>query len=425
MSTEDPSFTSIESVEEALAEIRRLRARIRVLEDELDGVRPAETPTPLAAPDPKAQVGAREPFPARPPGATRRPSADDIALRQLADLRAAIVRLRTERAQASAELFQLARHGVSRPAATPAEAPRTAAPITTAAATSVMPPPAARTQDAGASSRVGHGAPSGVDAPVQGRAAEPPPVEIPQGLYTRPAGERPKDSEIAGPASRTDAHIGDADVHLTTAFPAEALATDSSPALTPTMPPEVPGETPAGAPALPSPEEVGRAPDESGRPWFRPIAAVLVVALVVAGGIWLWRSSRGGLPPPAAAPPPVAATPSAPAMEPAPGAVAPSRPDPSAVGTGGEQTGVKTPALELRTVREVWLRIVVDGDRKVSGLVAPDERFVFDPGSTVTIRAGDAGAVEVVANGEGQGALGADGAVVTRTFDLSQDPASP
>ena len=72
--------------------------------------------------------------------------------------------------------------------------------------------------------------------------------------------------------------------------------------------------------------------------------------------------------------------------------------------------------VELTTVRRVWLRIVVDGQRTVEREIPAGERIPINPQQSVTIRAGDAGAVRVAVNGKDSGPFGTDGFPATRTF---------
>jgi hypothetical protein len=64
----------------------------------------------------------------------------------------------------------------------------------------------------------------------------------------------------------------------------------------------------------------------------------------------------------------------------------------------------------MRTVRSV--RVVVDGDSLLEGERANGFMETFQGEDEVLIRVGDAGAVQLVVNGEDQGALGQSGQVV-------------
>ena len=112
--------------------------------------------------------------------------------------------------------------------------------------------------------------------------------------------------------------------------------------------------------------------------------------------------------------------------EPAP---TPARPVAAAAAPAAQQPGASTPSsspapgaprqgvsAELRTTRPVWVRVTVDGKPVLERELAADQRLPFTAVRTVTIRAGDAGAVRVSLNGADQGTLGPDGQVVTRSF---------
>ncbi len=72
--------------------------------------------------------------------------------------------------------------------------------------------------------------------------------------------------------------------------------------------------------------------------------------------------------------------------------------------------------VELRTVRHVWVRVVVDGEKTIEREIPADERIPINGQNAVVIRAGDAGAVRVAVNGQDQGPFGENGLPATRTF---------
>ena len=72
--------------------------------------------------------------------------------------------------------------------------------------------------------------------------------------------------------------------------------------------------------------------------------------------------------------------------------------------------------IDLTTVRRVWLRVAVDGRIALEREVAAGEQLPFGADRAIVVRAGDAGAVMVRVGGVDQGAIGADGQVVTRAF---------
>lgn len=169
--------------------------------------------------------------------------------------------------------------------------------------------------------------------------------------------------------------------------------------------PVPPAPEPAPAPAP--------APGARRRPAL--IAPLLALVLVGAGAAWwILRPAAPVSPPDAAAavspgqatppatPPAADATPAPGAGEPAP---APAAPPP-------------VPAAELTTTRNVWVRVIVDGERVLERELAADSRIPLTPTRTIVIRTGDAGAVRLTIGGKDQGILGREGQVVTRTFTV-------
>jgi cytoskeletal protein RodZ len=93
---------------------------------------------------------------------------------------------------------------------------------------------------------------------------------------------------------------------------------------------------------------------------------------------------------------------------------------------GRLQEGPASPAaaktertLTLRAKSDCWLRVDVDGTATEFLLKAGTEKSFH--GSRISLTAGNAGGVTVVANGKDLGTLGAPGDVVDRTFDLTKE----
>jgi hypothetical protein len=86
---------------------------------------------------------------------------------------------------------------------------------------------------------------------------------------------------------------------------------------------------------------------------------------------------------------------------------------------------VSVARIEIQTTREVWMRTTVDGEPPVERLVPGGRTLRFDPTQALVLRAGDAGGLRVVVDGEDRGVLGADGQVVTRRYELSPKKARP
>jgi cytoskeletal protein RodZ len=166
--------------------------------------------------------------------------------------------------------------------------------------------------------------------------------------------------------------------------------------------------------------------------WILGGVALLLVALV--GFTYAQRSKQASSAPPVAAASPAADV----AGAPAPGASAPASPPPGALPIAAtapvEGPGLArpnpasaaagfttaTPTLSVRARSNSWMRVVVDGKPAFEGLVPAGSEKTFH-GRVATIRAGNAGGVEVAVNGRDLGTLGAPGSVVERSFPLSQE----
>ena len=73
---------------------------------------------------------------------------------------------------------------------------------------------------------------------------------------------------------------------------------------------------------------------------------------------------------------------------------------------------------ELRALRHVWVRATVDGKRIVERELDAGDRVALN-GRTIVVRAGDAGALRVIIDGQDRGLVGETGIAVTRTYTSS------
>ena len=140
----------------------------------------------------------------------------------------------------------------------------------------------------------------------------------------------------------------------------------------------------------------------------RPLGlAMILVGLAAVGALLTrtWQSARGGSSGSIQATPVVRQNPQ-PASSPQPAAPA----------------EVAPPRSEILAVRRVWVRIVVDGVKTTERELQAGERVPLPPGNAASIRAGNAGALQVTINGEDRGLLGAEGEVVTRTLRIPAPP---
>lgn len=159
------------------------------------------------------------------------------------------------------------------------------------------------------------------------------------------------------------------------------------------------------------------APPPSTQPHGRrkplPMAGILAGgAIAVAAGVLLTRAWRVNPSEPAPNSPATIQTP-APAGSGAASEATPAASDDQTVPVGA--------LTELIAVRDVWVRATVDGARVVERELEAGARVPLR-GRTIVIRAGNAGAVRIVIDGQDRGTLGADGVVVTRTFTASTGP---
>jgi len=159
----------------------------------------------------------------------------------------------------------------------------------------------------------------------------------------------------------------------------------------------------------PSPLEISSA--SSQRPRGRRvgfatlIGGLAAVAVVVIGGVMLVnRGGEDAAPPATQSPGPAAQTPAATSTPPPR-----TEPAPPAVPVSGLQA-------EIVTLRPVWVRVLVDGEKTIERELRGNDRIPLRAQRVIFLRVGDAGALRIVVNGQDQGVLGRDGEIVTRSF---------
>lgn len=128
--------------------------------------------------------------------------------------------------------------------------------------------------------------------------------------------------------------------------------------------------------------------------------AALVITATMLGRVW----SNGSAAP----------SPSSDA-QPAAGAASP------AAAPGGNATPApavprKPLEIELTTTRPVWMRVTVDGERRVEREVPAGQRLPFGADRVIVLRVGDGGGVRLAVGGKDQGLLGRDGQIAVRTL---------
>jgi ketosteroid isomerase-like protein len=131
-------------------------------------------------------------------------------------------------------------------------------------------------------------------------------------------------------------------------------------------------------------------------------------ALAVAGTLW-WAFSRDSAPLSAAAPPVITEKPAAaPAASATPTVAAPAP---------------GTLALTIEARRPSWIRAQIDGKEETGRIYQAGETRHIYGARSVSIRAGDAGAVFVGVDGGTARAMGTDGAAATKQFSAAVAPA--
>jgi len=180
---------------------------------------------------------------------------------------------------------------------------------------------------------------------------------------------------------------------------AEPAAVDSEPIETPDAPRFTPPSRLFG-------EEDTQTSVRSARTFIGLFAAT--GALAVVGTLW-WALSRDSAPLSAATPPAItekSAAPAPPTTTPAVAAPAPG-----------------TLALTIEARRPSWIRAQIDGKDEAGRIYQAGETRHIYGARTVSIRAGDAGAVFVGLDGGTAKPLGADGAAATKQFAVAVTPA--
>lgn len=156
-------------------------------------------------------------------------------------------------------------------------------------------------------------------------------------------------------------------------------------------------------------EDDTQAPARSARTFIVLFAAT--GALAVIGTLW-WALSRDSAL--SAAAPPVISEKSA---------AAPPSPAPAAAATPAVATTAPgTLALTIEARRPSWIRAQIDGKEETGRIYQAGETRHIYGARTVSIRAGDAGAVFVGMDGGASRALGADGMPATKQFSAAVAP---
>jgi hypothetical protein len=319
----------------------------------------------------------------------QQPFSEDAALRELEELQQKIEASRVRRKEAN-EAFDRFLHSFER---LPAPSP--------------PPPPPVRPPE-----------------PEVQYLLQPPPAPIPRDVPGAP---------VAPTAAPVQNPIAPSAVMLPPFPEPPARAPASIEAPPPAFPPELPSDSPdaldlddwdrtsaSGVDAFPQESSTGtsaaRGPFQiesravpaalsmTGRSGKRipPAAAVGVAVLLIAAIAFFALRGNGDETAPTdrvAAEPPAAAPP--PAAQPAPPTV-----------------DMPPQRAEISTLRQVWIRVMVDGQKVIERELPPNTHIPLNPVSQFVVRAGDAGAVRVAIEGKDQGPVGVDGQPATKRFSV-------
>lgn len=142
-----------------------------------------------------------------------------------------------------------------------------------------------------------------------------------------------------------------------------------------------------------------------------PYIAGAAVLIVIVGAMMIAGSGgEDAVPEDSPSPATSAATPSTPPDRSA------AAPEAASPGTAGQASGRRALEIELTTLRPVWMRVIVDGERRVEREVPASQRLAFGADRSIVVRAGDGGGVRLSIGGQDQGPLGRDGQIAVRTI---------
>lgn len=152
-------------------------------------------------------------------------------------------------------------------------------------------------------------------------------------------------------------------------------------------------------------------------PRIRAVAGILILIVAIGALSRAWPDDS----PDSTVDGRLAATSSAPAPPSSPAA---SRAQDPVAPTGARAAAqARTPPppagalqVELTTLRPVWMRVSVDGERRLEREVNANQTLAFDADRAIVVRVGDGGAVRFSVNGSDKGALGRAGYPITRSF---------
>jgi len=160
-------------------------------------------------------------------------------------------------------------------------------------------------------------------------------------------------------------------------------------------------------------------PVQSGRRISAFVGAFVAIGVVVAGITFWWLSSRN----PGASAPAVASENAAPGA-PVAAATPTPPPDPAdkAATPAAPSSSVSGVSIVAEAVRDVWVRTTIDGRADGGRTISAGQEIDVSAEKSISLRAGDGGALLFSLNGGQKQPLGRDGQAVTRQFDAAAKP---
>lgn len=167
---------------------------------------------------------------------------------------------------------------------------------------------------------------------------------------------------------------------------------------------------------------IGKIPEEEEKPGRKSVIFIVIIAIIIAVPVlyYIISSSSPGVKEPESnveiTQPVTEPVAQPPVSEPEPAA---KEPEPNIEETTTEEvvTSVKKEvAVEIKGLGYSWVRVIVDDEKVFEGFINSGDLYSWKGEKNIVIRAGNAGAVNVVLNGKDIGVLGKSGEVVEREF---------
>ncbi|WP_371371194.1 helix-turn-helix domain-containing protein [Sporomusa aerivorans] len=157
-------------------------------------------------------------------------------------------------------------------------------------------------------------------------------------------------------------------------------------------------------------------PSQSGGGLLKWTSGAIILAGIVAGIVW-W--STGNQKPDVAPPPPAAQQQQTGTKQPPTPPAAPNSPSASQNQSAAQSKPVAKVTVTAKYNSQCWTQILADGKEVYEGIPKSGETLTWEAANQLTAKFGNAGAVDLVYNGNAVGKIGGNGDVVTKTFTLT------